>query len=97
MANFVFTYRVPVNYTPARPDTMAEWGAWFQEMGERVVEQGKPVFESRVLGEVGEGARLGGYSIVDAEDFESALTLAKGCPLLTDGGGVEVGLLADMG
>jgi hypothetical protein len=32
-----------------------------------------------------------GYSVVAAEDLDSALALAKDCPALRVGGGVEVG------
>ncbi len=33
---------------------------------------------------------LGGYSMVRAEDYDTAVELAKGCPVLTVGGNVEV-------
>jgi hypothetical protein len=47
-----------------------------------------------VLGDAGASTRLGGYSIVTADDLESAISLAKSCPTIERGGGVEVGLLA---
>jgi len=44
------------------------------------------------LGEVGgSDSRVVGYSVVTAEDMDSALALAKDCPALRVGGGVEVG------
>lgn len=33
---------------------------------------------------------LGGYSLIRAEDYAAAVELAKGCPVLTVGGNVEV-------
>jgi len=39
----------------------------------------------------GSGSRVAGYSLVSAEDMDSALALAKGCPALQVGGGVEIG------
>ena len=33
---------------------------------------------------------IGGYSIVKADSYEAAVELAKGCPVLTMGGNVEV-------
>jgi hypothetical protein len=33
---------------------------------------------------------LGGYSLIRAEDYDAAVELAKGCPVLTVGGNVEV-------
>jgi hypothetical protein len=38
----------------------------------------------------GGSAALTGYSIVDAPDLAAAAALAKGCPLLGDGGSVDV-------
>lgn len=33
---------------------------------------------------------IGGYSLVRAEDYNAAVELSKGCPVLTVGGNVEV-------
>jgi hypothetical protein len=33
---------------------------------------------------------IGGYSIIKADSYEAAIELAKGCPVLTVGGNVEV-------
>jgi hypothetical protein len=33
---------------------------------------------------------LGGYSLIRAENYDAAVELAKGCPVLTVGGNVEV-------
>lgn len=33
---------------------------------------------------------IGGFTIVKAESFDEAVELAKGCPILGDGGNVEV-------
>lgn len=61
-------------------------------MGEDLVDFGNAVTDYACLGEVGGSqSRLSGYSVVCADDLESALTLAKGCPALRVGGGVEVG------
>ena len=91
MTNFVFTYRVPSDYRPGA-DTAAEWQAWFGGMGSAVVDIGHGVTDYAPLGEVGgSGSRMFGYSVVSAEDIDSALALAKDCPALQVGGGVEVG------
>ena len=89
--NYVFSYRVPADY---RPDagTAAEWQAWFGGMGSALVSVGHAVTDYASLGEVGgSGSRMIGYSVVSAEDLDSALALAKDCPALGVGGGVEVG------
>ncbi len=96
MAEFVFTYRMPKGYQPGSPETMAAWTAWFQSMGKSVADIGKPVFERSSIGNTGGDTDLNGYSMIDADDLESALALAKGCPAVAVGGGVEVGELGDV-
>lgn len=92
MARFIFTYHAAAEYTPDN-DAMGAWGNWFESMGEHVEVLGNPVSESTAIGEVGDSTRLGGYSIVTADDLEAAKVLAKGCPTLKQGGGVRVGKL----
>ena len=91
MPNFVFSYRVPSDYRP-HAETPAEWQAWFGGLGSALVDLGHAVIDYPSLGEVGgRGSRMVGYSVVSAEDMDSALALAKDCPALRVGGGVEVG------
>ena len=96
MPQFVFTYRSPTGYTPNGEKVQAWWD-WFNSMGDQLVELGKPVFDRGVIGNTSrESTELGGYSIISADDLESAMTIAKGCPQLDNGGGVEVGLLGEV-
>ena len=95
MAMFLFSYRVPADYVPGRPEGIGAWTSWFASMEASVTDIGKPIFESSALGDLGDGTKPGGYSMITADDLEAALTLAKGCPALAEGGGVEVGLLTD--
>jgi hypothetical protein len=93
MTTFVFSYRMPEGYIPGRPETVAAWTAWFEDMGASVADTGQPVLDSTALGACGRGTRLGGYSLITADDLDTALALAKGCPSLQQGGGIEVGVL----
>ena len=96
MPEFVLTYRNPRGYAPT-PETRGAWWAWFDGMGDRLVELGKPVVERTSMGNCAtETTELGGYSIVRADDLDAALEIAKGCPHLDRGGGVEVGALAEI-
>lgn len=96
MAQFVLTYRNPKGYRPT-PETTGAWMAWFDSMGDQLVDLGKPVVERSLVGYcASEGTELGGYSVVRAGDIDEALTIAKGCPHLDRGGGVEVGLLGEV-
>src|SRR5580700_2590452 len=91
MPNFVFSFRVPSDYRP-HDGTPAEWRAWFGELDAALVDVGHAVSEYASLGEVGgSGSRMVAYSVLSAEDMDSALALAKDCPVLRVGGGVEVG------
>jgi hypothetical protein len=91
MAQFVFSYRVPSDYRP-NAETPGEWQAWFGGMGSALVDVGHAVTDYASLGEVGgSDSRMIGHSVVSAEDMDSAVTLAKDCPALRVGGGVEVG------
>jgi hypothetical protein len=97
MANFVLTYRAPKDYTFGTTDGIEAWSSWFGSMGDQLVDLGRPVGESTQVGDCGgDVGRLGGYSIIAAEDLESAVALAKGCPFVGSGGGVEVGMLTDL-
>lgn len=92
MSTFLFSYRMPKNYRPSA-DTLAAWKAWFDSMGANLVDRGNPVFESDTLGDCGADTRLGGYSLITADDLEAAVALAKGCPAC----GVEVGVITERG
>jgi hypothetical protein len=91
MANYVFSFRAPSDYMPTA-GTPAEWQAWFGGLGAALVDVGNAVTEYASLGEVGgDESRMVAYSVVSAEDMDSALALAKDCPVMRVGGGVEVG------
>jgi hypothetical protein len=96
MTTFLFSYRMPQGYVPGRTDAAAAWTAWFAELGTSVSDRGNPVFESASLGHCGDDTTLGGYSLITAEDLQEALALAKGCPVLAEGAGVEVGVITEI-
>ncbi len=91
MAKYVFSFRVPSDYAP-HPGTAAEWQAWFDGLGSALVDIGNAVTDYASLGEVGGGdSRMVAYSVLSAQDMDSAVALAKDCPVMRVGGGVEVG------
>ena len=96
MPTFVLTYRRAAGYRPT-PRTRAAWTAWFDSIGGQLADQGKPVVAHTVLGDCGpDSTQPGGYSLIQAGDLEAATAIAKGCPHLEHGGGVEVGELGDV-
>lgn len=96
MSKFLFAYRVSKNYTPGSADTRTAWAAWFEQLGDHVVDIGKPVFERTALGNSPADTVLGGYSLITAQDLDAAVVLANGCPGLQEGGAVEVGELGEL-
>jgi hypothetical protein len=81
--------------------TTKKWRAWFDELdreghlksiGQRLEEQGKVVRPTFVTdGPYAETKDLiGGYSLIEASDLEEAAKIAARCPVLENGGSVEV-------
>ena len=97
MPTFMFTYRSPKDYQAGTPEGIAAWTAWFQSIRADLLDIGRPVGESMAVGDCGSDiGPLGGYSLIRADDLAAARTVAKGCPFVDAGGGVEVGLLVDL-
>ena len=99
MPQFIFSYRFAKNHNAAAdPEGLAAWSAFINDViAPSVVDPGWPVFEpAAVLGEAGPSTQHGGYAVVTAADLDTAASMAKHCPAITRGGGVEVALLADL-
>jgi hypothetical protein len=97
MAKYLLAYRGgSMAETPEEQEkVMGQWMAWFGELGAAVVDGGAPFGPSSTLGEGGAttdggSAALTGYSVIEAGDLAAANALAKGCPVLTNGGTVDV-------
>jgi hypothetical protein len=66
-------------------------------MREQLVDRGKPVTDRSCLGDCAtDRTQLGGYTLISADDLDGALAIAKGCPHLERGGGVEIGQLGEV-
>jgi hypothetical protein len=96
MPKYMLSYRMANDYTPGGEGTMEAWVGFFENLGGAVVERGNPIFEATALGNCGANTHLGGWSIITADDLESATALAKGTPALGEGGGVEVGEISEI-
>ncbi len=104
MAKHIFVYhggKVPeTDADKAR--VMDAWSSWFESMGDAVVDGGHPVgMSSTVLAggrvENNGGANpVSGYSLIEAADSDAAVAIARKCPILDDGGSVEVAECFDM-
>lgn len=85
----------------AQAAVMEAWNDWMDAVGENLLDGGNPVGQSRIVNADGsiadaDGNPVTGYSIIEADDLDAALEIARGCPVLADGGSVEVAELIDM-
>jgi hypothetical protein len=91
MSKYAFVYRAPVEYEGADPSEQGAWQVFLEGLGSDLIDAGNPVFARGSVGNCGEATVLGGYSIVTADDLPAAMAMARACPTLAAGGGVEVG------
>lgn len=92
MPTYLISNRPPGDHSPSA-DAMAAWDAWFEALGEHLVDRGNPAFATRAMGAPAGATRLGGYTLIVAADLDAAVELAARCPVLEYGGGVELGEL----
>jgi hypothetical protein len=97
MANYVLLYK-----GGGMPETeeeqqrvMAAWGSWYGQLGPAVVDGGNPFGPSKTIaadGTVGDGGASGltGYTILQADSLDAAAKMGQSCPIIADGGSVEV-------
>jgi hypothetical protein len=99
MSKFVLAYSggAMAETEEAQQAAMAAWGQWFAQLGSAVVDGGAPFGASAAVGGGGARSGLTGYSVLEAGDLESATELAGGCPVLADGGSVDVYEALDVG
>ncbi len=79
-----------------RAQIMQAWGAWYGSIGAGVVDPGNPIGQARLIANNGSithggGANpVSGYSIISADDLDTAVAIAQRCPILQGGGNIEV-------
>ena len=74
---------------------------WLSSLGDSVVSPANPLRNTNTVspdGTVTGGSKttMSGYTIIEADSMEAALTIAKACPFLDIGGSLEVSELVDM-
>ena len=104
MAKYLFVYhggKMASNPADAKK-AMEAWGQWFGSMGKAVIDGGNPVGKSSTVKSDGSLASDGGanpasgYSLIEAPSLEEAHKKAKGCPILSNGGSIEIAEAMDM-
>lgn len=77
-------------------DFMARWQQWAASLGEAVACPGSILCRSMRVTDALRGTadpgpdRLTGYTLLDADDFDSAVRMVRGCPTFEVGGTIEV-------
>ncbi len=112
MAKFLFVYRNDAEQDQIAPSPeqmqaiMQEWGAWFAKVGPGIVDGGDGLMPTGKLlrgttvtdGPFIEAKELvGGYSVVQAENYDQAVEYAKSCPIIGYGGSIEIREMAGLG
>lgn len=76
---------------------IADWTAWYTGLGSAVVDPGNPTSPMAKSiasnGKVSDGpigTMVTGYTIIQADSLDAAVTLAKGCPVLKSNGQISV-------
>lgn len=104
MAKYLFVYHG--GKAPSSPaevkSVMDAWGAWFGSLGAAVIDGGNPVSRPSTVRSDGSLIEGGGpnpatgYSLIEASSLGDAHQKAKGCPILSVGGSVEIAQAMDM-
>ncbi|MBT5140214.1 MAG: hypothetical protein HOM37_14285 [Acidimicrobiaceae bacterium] len=105
MAKYVLAYhgghRMPES-EEGMDKLVAAWSTWFDSMGGSLLDGGNPVGAAKTInsdGSVSDGGGvnpLAGYSLIEAGSLDAAVDIAKGCPVIGNGGSVEVAEAMDM-
>lgn len=79
----------------------AKYMEWLTSLGEAAVSPANPLKDTNTInpdGSVSSGgaSTMSGYTIVEADSMEAALSMAKACPFLDIGGSLEVSELMEM-
>lgn len=97
MGKYVLAYRGGAMGETAEEQeaAMTQWMNWFGALGAAVVDAGSPFGPAATIepsGAVNTGgsSSLTGYSIISADGIGDACEKAKGCPVLSSGGTLEV-------
>lgn len=97
MAKYVLVYKGGgMSESPEEQQKVMEaWMNWFGGLGAAVVDGGSPFGPSSSISSGGEvtdnaASALSGYSIIEADSMSDATAKAKGCPVLSSGGDIEV-------
>lgn len=100
MERFLLVYRGSPSGTPeAGQHDQQRWANWFESLGAQVLDRGSLThasvdIDTRLAGPKSSSSSLAGYSVLAAQDFNEAVTLAEQCPIFDEHGSLEIAHLA---
>ena len=80
---------------------MAKYMDWLSSLGDAAVSPANPLKNTSTVNSdgtvtTGGSTRMSGYTIIQADSMDAALSIAKVCPFLDIGGSLEVSELVEM-
>lgn len=69
----------------------AGWPAWLAGIGGQITDPGNRIGQVRDVGGAHRTDVPAGYIVIAADSLDAAAAIAEGCPVLLQGGSVEVG------
>jgi hypothetical protein len=103
MPQYMITYLgTPNSMSPEEGQQhMAKYRAWLSSLGDSAVSPANPLKNTSTVNSDGSISRGGttamsGFTIIEADSEEAALSIAKTCPFLEVGGSLEVSELMQM-
>ena len=79
----------------------SEYMDWLSSLGDAAVSPANPLKDTRTVHAdrtvtAGSTTAMSGYTVIEADSMEAALSIARACPFLDTGGSLEVSELAEM-
>lgn len=103
MSQFIITYLGgnPPSTPEEGKEHYAKYMEWLSSLGDSAVSPANPIRNTNTInpdGSVSTGGStsMSGYTVIDVESMDAALTAAKSCPFLDIGGSLEVSELMQM-
>ncbi len=97
MEKFLYVYFGGMTATTpaAQKKSMDAWMKWFSDMGKAVVDAGNPTMPGKEVTKAGAKKMtitkpITGYTIVQADNIDSAVKMAKMSPIINEGGKISI-------
>jgi hypothetical protein len=103
MSQYIITYLG--GDQPSSPEEgkqhFAKYKEWLSSLGDSAVSPANPFKNTSTVNSdgtitIGSTTSMSGYTIIEADSMEAALSIAKACPFLDIGGSLEVSELIQM-